>query len=83
MKWGLIFLPFFSLQYSVAVLILVSNIFANSVNVAVVLSWGGQCMLLSCYIDGVKERLEEKSTELKAAMRVRILHTVILSITFT
>ena len=54
-----------------AALIIVSNLLANCVNLAAALSYCGQCDLLSYYIEGVSKRLEEKSTELKTAMKVR------------
>jgi hypothetical protein len=57
-------------MYSMAVLITVSNLLANCVNLAAALSYCGQCNLLGHYIDGIAERLEEKSTELKTAMKV-------------
>ena len=57
-------------MYSVAVLITVSNLLSNCVNLAAALSYCGQCDLLTYYMDDVAERLEEKSTELKTAMKV-------------
>jgi len=57
------------LMYSMATLITVSNLLSNCVNLAAALSYCGQCDLLTYYIDDVAERLEEKSTELKTAMK--------------
>lgn len=59
-------------MYSITTLIVLAGVFSNCVNLAVVLSYCGQCQLLKFYIQGVAERLEEKSTELKAAMKVYI-----------
>ncbi|XP_047130201.1 uncharacterized protein LOC105847333 isoform X2 [Hydra vulgaris] len=56
-------------SYAVMVLIFLSNALANCVALAVVLSYCGQCKLLVYYLDGVMERLEAKSTELKIAMK--------------
>lgn len=57
------------IMYSITTLIVLAGVFSNCVNLAVVLSYCGQCQLLKFYIQGVAERLEEKSTELKAAMK--------------
>ena len=61
------------LMYSVASLVTISNLLANCVNLAAALSFCGQCELLNYYIEGVSKRLEEKSTELKTAMKVTLL----------
>ena len=57
-------------MYIMVALIVFSALFSNCVYVAVILSYCGQCKLLSYYIQGVKERLEEKTTELRTAMQV-------------
>ena len=57
-------------MYAMTALIVLSALFSNCVYVAVILSYCGQCKLLSYYVKGVKERLEEKTTELKTAMQV-------------
>lgn len=56
-------------MYTMAGGIILTGMFASCVNLAVVLSYCGQCQLLRYYIDGVIQRLEEKSTELKQAMK--------------
>ena len=60
-------------MYTTTALIVFAGLFSNCVYVAVVLSYCGQCQLLRYYICGVKERLEEKSTELKTVMQVSLL----------
>ncbi|XP_065644674.1 uncharacterized protein LOC105847333 isoform X4 [Hydra vulgaris] len=56
-------------SYVVMALMFLSDALANCVVLAVVLSYCGQCKLLVYYLDGVMERLEAKSTELKIAMK--------------
>ena len=56
-----------------AALIILSGVMSNCVVLAVVLNYCGQCKLLFYYLDGVMERLEEKSTELKTAMKVKFV----------
>lgn len=55
---------------AVDVAVVLSGMFARCVHLAVVLSYCGQCQLLKYYIEGLAEKLEEKSIELKRAMKV-------------
>lgn len=55
---------------AVAVAVVLSGMFARCVHLAVVLSYCGQCQLLKYYIEGLAEKLEEKSIELRIAMKV-------------
>ena len=55
---------------AVDVAVVLSGMFARCVHLAVALSYCGQCQLLKYYIEGLAEKLEEKSIELKSAMKV-------------
>ena len=53
-------------------MLVVAECVANCVIVSVVVSHGSQCQLLKYYLDGIMNRLEEKSTELRYIMKVFI-----------
>ena len=53
-------------------MLVVAECVANCVIVSVVISHGSQCQLLKYYLDGIMNRLEEKSTELRYIMKVFI-----------
>eukprot|EP00112_Aurelia_sp_Birch-Aquarium-sp1_P020913 Seg550.9_Seg550.7 transcript_id=Seg550.9_Seg550.7/GoldUCD/mRNA.D3Y31 product="hypothetical protein" pseudo=true protein_id=Seg550.9_Seg550.7/GoldUCD/D3Y31 len=56
-------------QYGVAAMLVVAECAANCVIISVVISHGSQCQLLKYYLDGIMNRLEEKSTELRFIMK--------------
>ena len=62
------------MQYSFAAMLVFAGLVADVVNVAVIINFVGQCQLLKCYIEGITQRLEEKTTELRYAMKVSSIY---------
>eukprot|EP00794_Sanderia_malayensis_P011053 gene11053-12219_t len=56
-------------QYGFAALLVIAECASNCIIVSVIISHAGQCRLLKFYLEGIMNRLEEKSTELRYVMK--------------